>query len=172
MPYFLLNFIQASGVRSMPVLWGFSLFEYQEQGRVKVLGWQRWCMPEAVKPSGTRNWQGDGPVPAETQNLLPLCGSVTTSLPSPFLPHHNALNQPEKLFSSDGAHEITSVLSIRSQAINNQPFKISSPVSLRVGSGITGSAAEQWERIRALACCWQPEPGDLEHEAGASACTT
>lgn len=132
----------------------------------------RWCRTEAVKPSGTQNWQGDGPIPAETQNLLPPRGSVTASLPSTFLPHHNALNQPKKLFSSDGAHEITSVLSIRSQAINNQPFKISSPVSLRVGSGITGSAAEQWERIRALACCWQPRPGDLEREAGASARAT
>ena len=44
----------------MPVLWGFSLFEYQEQGRVKVLGWQRWCMPEAVKPVAPGTGKGIG----------------------------------------------------------------------------------------------------------------
>lgn len=106
----------------MPVLWGFRLFECQEQGRVKVSGWQR-CSEMQL------SWQGDGPIPAKTQNLPPCCGSVTPLLPSPFLPHHNALSQPKKLFSSHGAHEIASVVSIRSQPINNQPFKISSPVS-------------------------------------------
>ena len=87
--------------------------------------------------------------------------------PSPSPPHHKTLNQPKKPFSSDGAHEIASVVAIRSQTINKQPFKISSPVSLGVGRHITSSTAKQQERISALAGCWQNTPGEPESEAGA-----
>lgn len=74
--------------------------------------------------------------------------------PSTSLPHLNALSHSKKLFSSDGAHEIASVVAIRSQAINNEPFKISSPLSFGVRNSITSSAAKLWDRISALACCW------------------
>lgn len=70
--------------------------------------------------------QGAEPNPGEQADKLRLrqgtcCGTQLGDAPatSPSLLHSTALGHTKKLFASDGAHEIASVVSIRSQAINN-----------------------------------------------------
>lgn len=67
-------------------------------------------------------WTGKGMDLFQPRLPRPSAGFVMHLLPSPSLPHYHALSHPKKLFSSDGAYEIASVVAIRSQAINNEPF--------------------------------------------------